>query len=205
MKSASDIFVFALLITLTVGNFQLAKMFIVVLIVFGLCWLPYHAYFFYTYYHVVTNQWCYCCIVHCTAPVCFEERIKIISSTSTLDGTPALSTSSLPSSGWRWPTPPSTPSSTSRWTPSGVCLTKLFRFITLSGFVIIWRRFQHPSFDTFPASTDHLRFSFFLQRRNSDKLRSTFENVKKKQFAGSRSSSYEINHHWSAPPPPPPR
>ena len=33
--------------------FQLAKMFIVVLIVFGLCWLPYHAYFFYTYYHVV--------------------------------------------------------------------------------------------------------------------------------------------------------
>ena len=56
MKSASDIFVCALLITITVGNFQLAKMFIVVLIVFGLCWLPYHAYFFYTYYHVVTNQ-----------------------------------------------------------------------------------------------------------------------------------------------------
>ena len=36
-----------------VAYFQLAKMFIVVLIVFGLCWLPYHAYFFYTYYHVV--------------------------------------------------------------------------------------------------------------------------------------------------------
>ena len=39
-----------------ITHFQLAKMFIVVLIVFGLCWLPYHAYFFYTYYHVVTTN-----------------------------------------------------------------------------------------------------------------------------------------------------
>ena len=31
-------------------------MFIVVLIVFGLCWLPYHAYFFYTYYHAVSTN-----------------------------------------------------------------------------------------------------------------------------------------------------
>ena len=31
-------------------------MFIVVLIVFGVCWLPYHAYFFYTYYHSVRDQ-----------------------------------------------------------------------------------------------------------------------------------------------------
>ena len=28
-------------------------MFIVVLLLFGLCWLPYHTYFIYTYYHVV--------------------------------------------------------------------------------------------------------------------------------------------------------
>ena len=28
-------------------------MFIVVLILFGFCWLPYHTYFIYTYYHVV--------------------------------------------------------------------------------------------------------------------------------------------------------
>ena len=28
-------------------------MFIVVLLLFGLCWLPYHTYFLYTYYHVV--------------------------------------------------------------------------------------------------------------------------------------------------------
>ena len=32
---------------------RLAKMFIVVLIVFGVCWLPYHVYFLYTYYHAV--------------------------------------------------------------------------------------------------------------------------------------------------------
>ena len=43
-----------IIILIIVAYFQLAKMFIVVLIVFGLCWLPYHAYFFYTYYHVVT-------------------------------------------------------------------------------------------------------------------------------------------------------
>ena len=28
-------------------------MFIVILIVFGGCWLPYHTYFIYTYYHTV--------------------------------------------------------------------------------------------------------------------------------------------------------
>jgi tachykinin-like receptor len=32
-------------------------MFIVVLIVFGVCWLPYHAYFLYTYYHVDTRSY----------------------------------------------------------------------------------------------------------------------------------------------------
>ena len=32
-------------------------MFIVVLIVFGVCWLPYHAYFLFTYYHDVG---CFC-------------------------------------------------------------------------------------------------------------------------------------------------
>ena len=32
---------------------QIAKMFIVILIVFGGCWLPYHTYFIYTYYHTV--------------------------------------------------------------------------------------------------------------------------------------------------------
>ena len=42
----------SLLVLITL--FQLAKMFIVVLIVFGVCWLPYHAYFFYTYYHAVS-------------------------------------------------------------------------------------------------------------------------------------------------------
>ena len=33
--------------------FQLAKMFIVILIVFGVCWLPYHSYFIYTYHNTV--------------------------------------------------------------------------------------------------------------------------------------------------------
>ena len=36
--------------------FQLAKMFIVILIVFGVCWLPYHTYFIYTYYHMVKYE-----------------------------------------------------------------------------------------------------------------------------------------------------
>ena len=35
--------------------FQLAKMFIVVLIVFGVCWLPYHVYFLYSYYNMVSH------------------------------------------------------------------------------------------------------------------------------------------------------
>ena len=33
---------------------KLAKMFIVILIVFGVCWLPYHSYFFYTYDNTVS-------------------------------------------------------------------------------------------------------------------------------------------------------
>jgi tachykinin-like receptor len=36
---------------------QLAKMFIVVLIVFGVCWLPYHAYFLFTYYHTEARSY----------------------------------------------------------------------------------------------------------------------------------------------------
>ena len=36
--------------------FQLAKMFIVVLIVFGVCWLPYHVYFLYSYYNTVSHS-----------------------------------------------------------------------------------------------------------------------------------------------------
>ena len=32
---------------------KLAKMFIVILIVFGVCWLPYHSYFIYTYHNTV--------------------------------------------------------------------------------------------------------------------------------------------------------
>ena len=36
--------------------FQLAKMFIVVLIVFGVCWLPYHVYFLYSYYNKVSHM-----------------------------------------------------------------------------------------------------------------------------------------------------
>ena len=31
-------------------------MFIVVLIVFGVCWLPYHAYFIYNYYTDISSQ-----------------------------------------------------------------------------------------------------------------------------------------------------
>ena len=31
-------------------------MFIVILIVFGVCWLPYHTYFIYTYYHMVKYE-----------------------------------------------------------------------------------------------------------------------------------------------------
>ena len=31
-------------------------MFIVILIVFGFCWLPYHTYFIYTYYHTVRKK-----------------------------------------------------------------------------------------------------------------------------------------------------
>ena len=37
---------------------KLAKMFIVILIVFGVCWLPYHTYFIYTYYHMVSKFTC---------------------------------------------------------------------------------------------------------------------------------------------------
>ena len=33
---------------------KLAKMFIVILIVFGVCWLPYHSYFIYTYHNTVS-------------------------------------------------------------------------------------------------------------------------------------------------------
>ena len=36
--------------------FQLAKMFIVILIVFGVCWLPYHSYFIYTYHNTVRQR-----------------------------------------------------------------------------------------------------------------------------------------------------
>ena len=43
---------------------QLAKMFIVILIVFGGCWLPYHTYFIYTYYHTVRNKRLYRCTVN---------------------------------------------------------------------------------------------------------------------------------------------
>ena len=35
---------------------QVSVMFIVVLIVFGLCWLPYHAYFIYNYYADLASQ-----------------------------------------------------------------------------------------------------------------------------------------------------
>ena len=46
----------------------------------------------------------------------------------------------------------------------------------------------------------HLSETFSSKKKNK-----TFFVNKKFKFAGSRSSSYEINHHWSAPPPPPPR
>jgi tachykinin receptor 3 len=38
-------------------QFQVVKMFIVVVIIFAVCWLPYHVYFIYTYHHkeVVTK------------------------------------------------------------------------------------------------------------------------------------------------------
>lgn len=36
--------------------FQVSIMFIVVLIVFGVCWLPYHAYFIYNYYADISSQ-----------------------------------------------------------------------------------------------------------------------------------------------------
>ena len=111
------------------------------------------------------HQWWYGCSCSIEQFLCVSKtasKANNISLISTLDGTRTLSTSSSPSSGWPWPTPPSTPSSTSRWTPSGICLRKLLPFINLSwsGFVIIWRQFQHPSLDTFHASTDHPRFSF---------------------------------------------
>jgi hypothetical protein len=32
-------------------QFQMVKMFIVVVVIFGVCWLPYHGYFIYTYHH----------------------------------------------------------------------------------------------------------------------------------------------------------
>ena len=32
-------------------TFQVVKMFIVVVIIFAVCWLPYHIYFIYTYHH----------------------------------------------------------------------------------------------------------------------------------------------------------
>lgn len=35
---------------------KLAKMFIVILIVFGVCWLPYHSYFIYTYHNTVSYR-----------------------------------------------------------------------------------------------------------------------------------------------------
>ena len=40
----------------TISMFQVSIMFIVVLIVFGVCWLPYHAYFIYNYYTDISSQ-----------------------------------------------------------------------------------------------------------------------------------------------------
>ena len=85
---------------------------------------------------------------------------------STLGDTRAPSTSSSPSSGWRWPTPPSTRSSTSRWMPSGIWWKKLLSFykkLPSPGFVTIWKQFQPPLFATSPASTDPPRLSISLK------------------------------------------
>ncbi len=35
----------------TVFLLQLVKMFVTVVVVFGICWFPYHAYFLYAYHH----------------------------------------------------------------------------------------------------------------------------------------------------------
>ena len=53
-------FAFLTKITFYFGSFfQVVKMFIVVVIIFCVCWLPYHAYFIYTYHdkEVVTEPY----------------------------------------------------------------------------------------------------------------------------------------------------
>ena len=183
-----------------ITHFQLAKMFIVVLIVFGLCWLPYHAYFFYTYYHVVTNK-------HHQYPI---THVYV---------SPALSTACKHSA--HLPCLLLAGHGQLRHQPShllpderqvGFCWATFHR----TGLLIRFRHYLKTiptsvvrHFSRFYRSSKVVSFLVPPPPFSNGKILTTYVKFyvmhQKQKFAGSRSSSYEINHHWSAPPPPPPR
>ena len=136
-----------------ITHFQLAKMFIVVLIVFGLCWLPYHAYFFYTYYHVVTiNDHNDALIPNHTCM--FHQHSRRHASTQHIFLAffwLAMANSAI--------NPLIYFQMNAKW---DFVEQTFIELASSSGFVIISRQFQPLLFDTFPASTDLPRWPLFL-------------------------------------------
>ena len=112
-------------------------MFGCVITIFCVCWLPYHAYFIYSYYDpAIMAKWYpllfmitkhFINVFHMKSLDFFLGFVHMIYLVF-VPGTPQTCT--WPSIGWQWPTAASTPSSTIGWTKGGFiifscCVAKL--------------------------------------------------------------------------------